>query len=134
MNTDDKGNLTEAVVLSELAKAGYTVLVPFGVARYDLAVDDRTGGGLKTVQCKTGRMKFGCINFASCSRSPRSPRANYRGQVDYFGVWCPDLPENAYLVPVDAVGTTEGILRIEPAKNNQSSRVRWADEFRIKGM
>jgi hypothetical protein len=29
VNTSDKGTQTEAVILSELAKVGYTVLVPF---------------------------------------------------------------------------------------------------------
>jgi len=135
LNTADKGSRTEAVVLSALAKAGYTVLLPFGnVARYDLAIDDREGGGIRTVQCKTGRLVQSCITFKAYSASPRSPYKTYAGQVDYFGVWCPAVPEDCYLVPVELIGHTEGRLRLEPTKNNQASGIRWAQEFKVKGM
>jgi hypothetical protein len=138
MNSNDKGGRTEAVVLSELAKAGYTVLVPFGVARYDLAIDDRTGAGIRTVQCKTGRFGKGCIEFAASSSdrvtdSQRNLRRGYRGQVDYFGVWCPARPEFVYLVPVEDVSQSVGFLRLEPVRNGQVKGIRWASEYEVKG-
>jgi len=133
MRSFERGGLTEAVVLSSLAKAGYTVLVPFGVARYDLAIDARDGRGLKTVQCKTGRIRNGCIIWATCSNHTLTyVRTSYRGQVDYFGVWCPEFGEDAYLVPVDAVGEREGALRItEPKIRVRQSGLRWAKDFTI---
>jgi hypothetical protein len=134
MRSFEVGSRTEAVVLSALAKAGYTVLVPFGVARYDLAVDDRTGAGIKTVQCKTGRLRYGCVIFNTCSQDRGTKvRTSYRGQVDYFGVCCPGT-EDIYLVPVDKVGAMEGCLRIDPVKNNQRTSVRWANDFVIKDL
>lgn len=132
MHTDKIGTRTEAVVLSELAKAGYIVLVPFGVARYDLAFD--SPDGIKTVQCKTGRLRKGIIVFNACSQDRDSNvRAHYRGQADYFGVWCPDIPDEAFLVPVSVVGIDRGWLRVEETRNNQASGVRWAREFKIGG-
>lgn len=133
MRSFERGGLTEAVILTSLAKAGYTVLVPFGVARYDLAIDDRTDAGIKTVQCKTGRLRNGSIIWATCSRHTLTHvRTDYRGQVDYFAVWCPEFGEDTYLVPVDAVGTREGCLRVVPVRKKiKEDRLRWADDFKI---
>jgi len=135
MRSFERGDLTEAVILSSLAKAGYTVLVPFGVARYDLAIDARDGNGVKTVQCKTGRLRNGCIIWATCSNHTLTHvRTSYRGQVDYFGVWCPDpdAGDDVYLVPVDAVGEREGALRItQPKIRVQQAGLRWAKDFKI---
>jgi hypothetical protein len=52
------------------------------------------------------------------------------GLADIFGVYYP--PTFAvYLVPLDAVATCEGRLRLEPARNNQRRRVRPASEYEI---
>jgi PD-(D/E)XK endonuclease len=97
VKTFELGGQTEAVVLSALSKAGYTVLVPFGVARYDLAIDDGSDESIKTVQCKTGRFRNGSVVWnAHSSHTLTHVRTSYRGQVDYFGVWCPDF-EDVYL-------------------------------------
>lgn len=128
----ERGGLTEAVILTHLARCGYTVLMPFGVARYDLAIDARDGSGIKTVQCKTGRIRKGAIIFATCSKHTITHvRTDYQGQADYFGVWCPDFEDAVYLVPVDAVGVREGSLRVEEALNGQKSRLRWAKDFQV---
>jgi hypothetical protein len=118
-------------VLSELAKAGYAVLIPFGVARYDMAIDDGSGK-IQTVQCKTGRVRRGCIIWAACSMHTLThTRTSYREQVDFFGVWCPEVPEFAYLVPVAEIGEREGCLRIEAAQRNYA-KLRWAEDYKIK--
>ena len=131
VNSSDVGTRTEAVILSALAKAGYTVLMPFGPARYDLAIDSRDGNGIKTVQCKTGRLRAGCIVWMTYSQHQVTHvRTDYRGQVDYFGVWCPDLAEQVYLMPVNDVGIREGILRLDPAKKLQPT-IRWAKDYLV---
>lgn len=132
MSPSDRGGTTEAVVMAALAKAGYLVLLPIGVARYDLAIDRRDGTGIKTVQVKTARVQGGCITWWSASfRKETGQRSSYTGEVDYFGVWCPGL-DDAYLVPVDLVASREGRLRLLPTANNQQAGIRWADEFLIK--
>lgn len=135
MNTSDKGTQTEAVLLSALVKVGYTVLVPFGPCRYDLALDKRDGAGITTVQCKTGRVRNGCIIWSASSvHVLTQERSDYRDQADYFGIWCPTLPEHSYLVPVSEVGLREGCLRVEPLRkfSNSSTRYRWAGDYEIK--
>lgn len=131
-NTSGVGDLTEAVVLAELAKSGYTVLVPFGVTRYDLAIDDRSGLGIKTIQCKTGRLREGCIVWnTSSSQRDTKLRTSYRGQVDYFGVWCQETG-HVLLVPVADVGAAEGRLRLDPTRNGQKLGVRLADGYVVR--
>jgi hypothetical protein len=69
---------------------------------------------------------------AICARSNRfSRRRDYRGQIDYFAVYSPDL-KKAYLVPVDHVSSVEGyLLRIEPTKNGQEKNIRWAQDYEL---
>jgi PD-(D/E)XK endonuclease len=136
-NTVDKGTQTEAVVLSVLAKAGYTVLMPFGPTRYDLAIDARDGTGIKTVQCKTGRILKGCIVWSTCSVHTQTyVKTDYRGQADFFAVWCPAYGEDVYLVPVDEVGLREGSLRINPLKRpgELNKECRWADKYKVQSI
>lgn len=122
------------MVLSALSKAGYTVLVPFGVARYDLAIDDGSGQVIKTVQCKTGRYRGGCIVWnAHSSHTLTHARTSYRGQVDYFGVWCPDF-EDVYLVPVELTAAMAGSLRVDPAKIGAAENYRWAKDFVVQSL
>jgi len=127
-----KGNRTEARVLAALLERYETILLPYGGnCRYDLAIDD--GGNLLRVQCKTGQIRSGCVIFPTCSslqhRKPGT-RSNYRGQADFFGVWCP-VTKTVYLVPVEDVGDRLGSLRIEPTRNNQSTGIRWAKDYEL---
>ena len=62
----DVGLRTEATILSELLKRGYQILVPQGQnQRYDLVLD--VDGSFLRVQCKTGRLRNGCIEFSARS-------------------------------------------------------------------
>jgi hypothetical protein len=126
------GQRTEAVILAELVKRGYSVLMPFGTNhRYDFVVD--LGDRFVRVQCKTGRLRQGAVTFA-----PRSMRANtkrvyarpYHGEIDLFLVYCPDN-ERVYALPIDDVATTVGTLRVEPPANGQSKRIRWAADYEL---
>jgi hypothetical protein len=127
-----KGNRTEARILAALLERYDTVLLPYGGnCRYDLAIDD--GGRLLRVQCKTGRIRGGCIVFPTCSslahRKPGTYPA-YHDQADFFGVWCP-ATKTAYLVPVAEVGDSMGSLRIKPTKNRQATGIRWAKDYEL---
>lgn len=130
-NTKAIGDTAVAGVLARLLKRGDAILLPFGDSqRYDLVLDK--GGQLFRVQCKNGRIRNGCIRFNSSSTQwyKGHRRRNYKGQIDYFGIYCPEL-DKTYLVPVDDVGETQGILRINPPKNNQSKLVRWSNKYEV---
>ena len=130
MNTKDIGNISEAALLTALAQAGYIVSIPWGDnARYDLVIDN--DGILKRVQVKTGRVKDGCIKFRVCSSNIRTRiTEDYHGQIDYFGVFVPEL-NKCYLVPVELSSYTAMFLRLEPPKNNQKKNVNWATGYEI---
>ncbi len=114
------------------------VLRPFGEnQRYDLLIED--GDRFIRVQCKTGRLRQGAVRFNTCSvnyhhpsnRGSKDYRHDYRGAADAFGVYCPDT-DRVYIVPVDEVGTNVAALRVEPTKNSQRKRVRWAEDYELK--
>src|SRR5918992_1848157 len=69
----DVGQRSEAIILADLVKRGYRVLLPYGTNhRYDIVID--VGDRFLRAQCKTGRLRRGVIEFAT-----QSTRANTRG-------------------------------------------------------
>jgi hypothetical protein len=130
-----KGDRSTLAIMLALHEAGFGVLVPFGEnTRYDLVIDD--GRSLKRVQCKTGRLRCGAVRFAACSSyahhpNPKMVVRDYLGQIDFFGIYCPDTGA-AYLVPVEAAQVRKrGSLRVAPARNNQRRGVRLAADYEI---
>jgi hypothetical protein len=113
----------------------FAILVPFGEnTRYDLVIDN--GSRLRRVQCKTGRLRNGAIEFPTCSTyahhpNPKVPRRDYEGQIDDFAVYCPELG-TVYLIPIEDVPTRAlGMLRVTPARNGQTKRVRLAAAYEL---
>lgn len=132
-DTNAAGAQTEGRVLAALIKAGYTVAIPFGVARYDLIIE--TPEGFRRVQCKTGRLREGAIIFNAYSlgsdrRPGKMTKQSYQGAADLFGVFCPEL-DGTYLVPVEN-SAVEVRLRVKAAKNGQKINVRWARDYELK--
>lgn len=110
-NTKAKGDITEAMVAVRLLQTGVAVLKPFGDnQRYDLVTDD--GVKFTRVQCKTGRLTNGCIEFSTKSTGYAGKRSSYQGQVDVFGVYCQEV-DKVYIVPIEDCGTSNKKLRYE---------------------
>lgn len=129
------GDRTTLAVMLALMDAGYEVSVPFGEnTRYDLVIDRH--GVLSRVQCKTGRLRGGTIRFATASTyghlpSPREVRRAYVGEIDHFGVFCPETG-GVYLIPIDDVQTrASAYLRVLPPRNQQRRLIRYASDFQI---
>jgi len=130
-DTNSVGNLSEAKILAALVEAGYVVAKPFGEGhKYDYIIDD--GVSLLRLQCKTGRLKNGCVAFNAYSVAGNSngKRQGYRGSADLFGVYCPDN-QQVYLVPVAEVGIGGTLLRVEETLNKQQKRIRWAKDYNL---
>lgn len=126
-DTNTIGAVTEARVLAALTARGYTVSVPFGVAKYDLIAD--IDGQLNKIQCKTGRLRRNGVMFNAYSTGRDGTRSTYL-DCDLFGVYCPDTDE-VYLVPVDMAGHTTVTLRVDPLKSTRDYGTRWARDFRL---
>jgi PD-(D/E)XK endonuclease len=112
------GDRTTLAVMLALREAGYSIAVPFGEnTRYDLLIDD--GTVISRVQCKTGRLRNGSVRFATCSSyahhpNPQTYHRDYVGEVDYFGA-----PRQ------------RASLRIDPPRNNQRRRIRFAEDYEV---
>ena len=138
-NNKTIGELSEAIIIAKLIEVGYSVLTPFGDnRRYDLVIEDADGQFWR-VQCKTGWVENdgAYIQFKTASsychtKAGRTShgRRDYRGQVDYFAVYCPDKGK-VYLLPVDHVGTASASLRLQPTANKQEKNVRWARDYEL---
>lgn len=113
--------------MAALAAAGKHLLVPFGQKRYDLAYEE--GDRLIRVQVKSGREVGGAVFFRTHS-AVRQRHLDYRGDADVFGVYCHDRG-SVYLVPVEDVPRSAGMLRLSPPRNGQKQGVRWASQYLV---
>src|SRR5262249_33120156 len=136
-NPSAVGEVSLAQGIAALARMGKPPLLPLGdTRRYDFVVEDEDGRFLR-VQCKTGRIVRGAIGFPTSSmHAPsrtgleKTTRRSYRGQVDLFGVYCPENGK-VYLVPGEDVRESLGFLRVDPPKNNQQTHIRWATDYEL---
>jgi hypothetical protein len=71
----------------------------------------------------------GSLYFHTCSHTGNEP-ADYRGQIDAFGVYAPQL-HLVYLVPVTEAPLRGCTLRLEPSRNGQQAGIRWADDYLV---
>lgn len=128
----DVGLRSEGAILSELVRRGYCVLVPFGVnQRYDLVLD--CGGRLLKAQCKTGRLRDGVVQVSTQSvqsNTRGTQMRSYAGEVDLFIVYCTEN-ERVYVLPADEVPACGMYLRVNPPRNKQCKRVRWAKDYEL---
>lgn len=134
-DTSSIGEVSRWQIIAALTRRGKQLLLPVGDhLRYDLGIDDE--GTFLRIQCKTGRLRNGTVRFPTCSfTSRRQPgtyvRRSYRGEIELFGVYCPDNGK-CYLVPVEKIGTNEACLRIVPPRNGQKTRIHWAEDYEIE--
>lgn len=130
MNTKEIGDLTQAKLELRLLEKGYTILTPRGDSqRYDFAYE--VFGRFYRVQCKTGRYRGGCVIFdtrsSSWHRNGKKEPYN-KNQIDFFGVYCPQL-DTYYLIPVEDVGEKyQCNLRVDKPKK-RNSRYVWAKDY-----
>lgn len=131
INTKDLEEISQAVVVAELLKRGVSISIPFGdIQRYDLIMD--CNGELYRLQVKTGNFKGDYIEFsvASSAYHRGGKRESYKGQVEFFIVYCPHNNE-VYLVPIHDVPNTTACLRISAPRNGQLKGVRWASDYTL---
>jgi hypothetical protein len=126
MNSKDKGNIGEAVVLAEFVKRGISVALPFGDnARYDLIAE--FNGKLNKIQIKYCNQQISENNSISCpcasstNHTTNKHYTTYENDVDYFCFYIVEWNE-CILVPIDVIGTKKVItFRQEKPKNNQAN-------------
>jgi hypothetical protein len=129
------GDRSQVAITLALIDVGFGVFLPVGEnTRCDLVIDD--GIQLGRVQCKTGRLRGGAVRFSACSNyahhaNPRATQRDYLGEVDYFGIYCPET-KGVYLVPIADVQVRRwGALRVDPPLNGQRRGIRRASDYEI---
>lgn len=136
MNSTQIGNISEGMVTAALLRVGHSVLLPVGSQRdYDLVFDD--GKRLARVQCKTGRIRGGAVQFKTCTVvkvwGTGKVTSRSHTEVDFFGIYCPQNGK-VYLVPREDVDSTQGTLRLVRPRNGQKLAIRWASTYEIAAM
>jgi hypothetical protein len=128
MTPSQVGERAEAAVMAALAHSGKRVYIPIGASgRCDLVFED--DAGLHRVQVKNGVLRDSIVCFRTASNTKNIPK-DYRGDIDFFGVYCHDL-ESTFLVPVGVVPLRAGYLRVRPTRNGQAQNIRWAEQYRL---
>ena len=134
-DTSHIGEISRTHIIAALTRQRKCLLAPLGdYLRYDLVIDDE--GTFLRVQCKTGRLINGTVVFNTCSIDSRSKlgrciRRSYRGEIELFGVYCPDNGK-CYLVSVGHAPQFVCFLRVAPPRNGQKTRIHWAEDYEIK--
>jgi hypothetical protein len=128
MNTTKRGDISTARILAKFVELGYQVLLPWGSAPYDLALEVQDK--IIRVECKTGRLRKGCVVFNTVSNLYGGRGVGYTGKADLFAVFCPDT-DAIYVVPVrEAPQGKEMALRVEqPVKTHPA--IQWAQKYEL---
>lgn len=126
MNSKNKGDIGEAIILSEFLKRGVPVSIPFGDnCRYDLIAD--FNGKLNRIQVKYCNQQIMKTNSISCPCSSSTNHttnkrlSSYKNEIDYFAFYIVKWNMCA-LVPIAIVGDRKSIyFRQDIPRNNQSN-------------
>ncbi|MDO8729574.1 MAG: group I intron-associated PD-(D/E)XK endonuclease [Candidatus Omnitrophota bacterium] len=127
MHKKTKGTIAELHVCADLIKQGWHILLPYGEnQRYDV-VAEKEGRFLriqvKYVTPKDGRLYVNCQSSNNWSVEPYTS-----AQIDVIAAFNPQ-DHRVYYVPVREICKTKMALRLEPAKNGQQKKIRYAKDF-----
>lgn len=137
LTPSQKGAAAEAAITAGVIQLGLTVLRPLCEGRrYDLVIDLEPD--LLRVQCKLARRVAGVLSVNlktnRCTPGGYVSTSYTSGEVDAIGAYSPEL-DRCFLIPIAEVAGRRAIhLRLDPAKNNQLERVRWADHYALDVM
>jgi hypothetical protein len=132
LTPSQRGAAAEAAISLAAVELGLVVLLPRGEGgRYDLVIDLEPK--LLRVQCKLAQHLTGvlCVRVSTSRYTPRGyVRTSYNAEeIDAIGAYSPEL-RRCFLIPVDEVSGHRALhLRVDPTKNNQAERIKWARDY-----
>lgn len=113
MNSKDKGNIGEAIVLAEFTKRNIQVSLPFGDnARYDLIAE--FNGKLNKIQVKYCNQKISenksisCPCASSTNHTTNKHYSTYENDIDYFVFYLVEW-EEIVIIPIEEIGSKKSI-------------------------
>ena len=129
-----RGAIAETAIAHAATRLGVVVSKPVAEgARYDLIFD--IGSRLIRVQCKSAVhcREVVIVRCRTCRRTAHGfRRGTYSAdEVDAFAAYCAEL-DRCYFLPLSRFGGLTAIqLRLAPTRNNQASRIHWAEDFEL---
>jgi hypothetical protein len=137
LTPSQKGAAAEAAITATVIQLGLTVLRPLCEGRrYDIVIDLEPE--LLRVQCKLAQLLTGvlcvCLQTNRCTPAGYVSTCYTPAEVDAVAAYSPEL-NRSFLVPIDEVSGRRAVhLRLDPAKNNQAKRIRWAQGYDLEAM
>ena len=131
MNSKTKGNIGEAIILSEFVKREIQVSLPFGdTARYDLIAE--FNGKLNKIQVKycnqqviNGSVMCPCAS--STNHTTNKNLTDYQKDVDYIAFYLVEW-DISIIIPIEVIGNRKSIaIRKDKPLNNQSNYTLYSD-------
>lgn len=120
-NTKEKGNIGEAIIISEFVKRGIPVSLPFGDnQRYDLIAE--FNGKLNKIQIKYSDQKeinhsISIPTSSSYNHTTNKIRKKYNNDVDYIACYIKKW-DRCCIIPIKEIGNRSNIcIRKEPTKH-----------------
>ena len=131
-HTKDKGDLGLLKVQCKMCELGHIVLYPLTEhSPFDFV--SYKDGKLYRIQVKYRTLKNGCVTvkFSTSWADRNGTHTRYYNleDIDVFAIYCPDT-DKCYFIHVDEYKNHKCVtLRVEPAKNNQTTNVLLAEDF-----
>ena len=132
MHSKEKGNIGEAIILSEFTKLGIPVSIPFGDnTRYDLIAE--FNGKLNKIQIKycndiTSTDSIICKCASSTNHTTNKHYTTYENDVDYICAYLNPI-NKCVIIPIQDIGKQKQInLRLTSPKNNNKD-VHYVNEY-----
>lgn len=133
MNSKDKGNIGEAIILGEFIKRNIQVSIPFGDnARYDLVAD--FNGKLNKIQVKycnqkiTENESIPCPCASSKNHTTNRGLSTYENDVDYIAFYLAEW-DCSLLVPISVIGNKKVINFRKTKPLNNTSNVNLIEDY-----
>jgi hypothetical protein len=132
LTPSQKGAAAEAAITAEAIQLGLTVLRPLCEGRrYDLVIDLEPN--LLRVQCKLARRLSGVLSV-HLQTSRYTPGGYVKtiytaDEIDAIAAYSPDL-HRCFLIPISEASNRRALhLRLDPTRNNQAQRIKWARDY-----
>ena len=132
LNTKQKGDISEAIIIARLLQLGYDVLEPRGDRlEYDIVVD--TSKKFIRIQCKTGLFRNGVITARCCGHTHKEGKhqTKHYVNIDYLAIYCEDL-DKVYMIDKNDIQKFMITLRIDESRNGQRRDIRYAKNYELR--
>jgi PD-(D/E)XK endonuclease len=132
LSTDQKGSIAEIMIAATAIRLGIDVYKPINDGtRCDLVFD--LAGKLTRIQCKWAAWQGDTV-IIRCYRHRRTRDGLLRRlytakEIDAFAAYCLET-DKCYYLPFHVFDGQPNIqLRLVPTRNNQRTRINWAEEY-----